>query len=87
MVSVRRWEKLIDSGLEEIIQNPVMDERRRILNWISKFNYWKDQVDYFARAGEGTGQWFLDSVEFKSWIEGEKRFLWCRGGRKSHPSS
>jgi hypothetical protein len=61
-----------------------MDERRKILNWISKFNYWKDHVDYFARAGDGTGQWFLGSVEYKSWIEGGKRFLWCRGDRKSH---
>ena len=64
-----------------------MDERRKILNWISKFNYWKDQVDYFARAEDGTGQWFLDSVEYRSWLDGGKRFLWCRGDRKSHTLS
>jgi hypothetical protein len=67
-----------------MIRNPITDEGRRILNWLSKSNFWANQLDYFARAENGTGEWLLDSPEFKSWVEGDKRFLWCCGGRKIH---
>jgi hypothetical protein len=73
---------LIVADLEEAIRNPVTDERRKILVWLSKRNFWTNQLDYFARAEEGTGQWLLDSPEFKKWIEGGKHFLWCCGDRK-----
>jgi hypothetical protein len=75
---------LIVADLEETIRNPITDERRKILNWLSKRNFWTNQLDYFACAEDGTGQWLLDSPEFKGWVEGEKRFLWCCGGRKIH---
>jgi hypothetical protein len=75
---------LIVADLEETIRNPITDERRKILNWLSKRNFWMNQLDYFACAEDGTGQWLLDSPEFKGWVEGEKRFLWCCGGRKIH---
>jgi hypothetical protein len=65
-------------------REPVTDEHRKILNWISKRNYWTNQQDYFDRAENGTGKWVLDSVEFKEWIEGGNRFLWCRGDRRPH---
>ena len=69
--------------LEEHVCQPDTDERRKILNWISRRNYWTNQSDYFGRAEEGTGQWLLDSLEYKNWLEGGKRFLWCHGERKS----
>jgi hypothetical protein len=74
---------LIATDLEETIRNPAADERRKILNWLSKRNFWTNQLDYFARAEDGTGQWLLDSPEFKTWIAGEKQFLWCCGDRKT----
>jgi hypothetical protein len=78
---------LIFVDLEESARQPDKNEHRKILNWISKRNYWTNQSDYFALAEEGTGQWLLDSPEFKDWIEGGKRFLWCQGGRKSQYSA
>jgi len=74
--------------MERAIRRPVIQGKdRHILNWISEFNYWNDQQKFFDLAEHLTGQWFLDSVEFGSWIEGEKRFLWCPGDRKSHTLS
>jgi hypothetical protein len=75
-------ELLINPELDHKTLNPVADERRKILNWISKLNYWDNQKDYFDRTEPRTGQWFLDSVEFKGWMEGETRVLWCPGDRK-----
>ena len=75
---------LTDPELDKIAQNPVTDERRKILNWLSKLKYWDKQKDIFGRTEPGTGQWFLDSVEFKDWMEGESRVLWCPGDRNPH---
>jgi hypothetical protein len=77
---------VIDADLEQTIGNPVTDERRKILDWLSKHNFWKNQIDYFACAEDGTGEWLLDSAEFKRWFEGleGKRFLWCCGDRGLH---
>jgi hypothetical protein len=70
--------------MERAIRQPVIQSAdRRILNWISEFNYWTEQQKFFDLAEPLTGQRFLDSVQFRSWIEGEKRFLWCPGNRKS----
>lgn len=77
--------RLIAADLEERLENPVPDERRKILNWLSKRNFWKNQIDYFARAEDGTGQWLLDSPQFECWVQkGGNRFLWCYGDRKVH---
>ena len=74
--------------MEGTIPQPVIQGAdRKILNWISEFNYWTEQQKLFDLAEPLTGQRFLDSVELRSWIEGEKRFLWCPGGRKSHTLS
>jgi hypothetical protein len=79
---------LIGLDMERAIRQPVIQgEDRTILNWISEYNYWIDQQKFFGLAEPLTGQQFLDSVELQSWIEGEKRFLWCPGDRKSHPLS
>ena len=64
-------------------RDAVTDERRQVLNWLSNLNYWNKQKDFFERTEPGTCQWFLDSAEFKAWMEGGKRVLWCPGDRKS----
>lgn len=79
---------LIGLDMERAIRQPVIQGvDRNVLNWISEFNYWTDQQKFFDLAEPLTGQRFLDSVELGSWIEGEKRFLWCPGHRKSHTLS
>ena len=79
---------LIGLDMERAIRQPVIQgDDQNILNWISEFNYWTDQQKFFDLAEPLTGQRFLDSVELKSWMEGEKRFIWCPGDRKSHTLS
>jgi hypothetical protein len=74
--------------MERAIRQPVIEGLdRNILNWISEFNYWTDQQKFFDLAEPLTGQRFLDSVELRSWMEGERRFIWCPGDRKSHTLS
>ena len=69
--------------LEQTFRNQPENEHRTILNWISKLNYWTKQNDTFGHAAPGTGEWLLESSEFKGWIEGDKRVLWCPGDRNN----
>lgn len=54
------------------------EQRTKVLNWVAPFDYTVQQ-NYFRQRKTGTGQWFLDSAEFKSWVETEKQTLFCPG--------
>jgi Cdc6-like AAA superfamily ATPase len=54
-------------------------ERRTILDWLTKIDYGTQQSDFIGRRQEGTGQWLLDSDEFQRWSNGSKQTLFCPG--------
>jgi hypothetical protein len=65
-------------------ENKLRDEEsRRIVEWLSPLDFSADQIDYYNIREKGTGEWILDTDEFKEWINGSKRTLWCHGIRKS----
>jgi hypothetical protein len=50
-------------------ENRILDEeRRKIVKWLSRLNYWQNQDDTFERRQEGTGEWLLNDSGFQSWI-------------------
>ncbi|KAH8728256.1 WD domain-containing protein, partial [Phaeosphaeriaceae sp. PMI808] len=40
-----------------------------ILDWLTPVNYGPQHSDYINRRQPGTGQWLLDSAQFKAWVE------------------
>jgi hypothetical protein len=50
-----------------------------VAEWISPTDFPAQQLDLIARREEGTGQWFLDSPEFVSWLRGPRSTLFCPG--------
>jgi hypothetical protein len=50
-----------------------------VLAWLSPTDFPTQQHDIISRRQEGTGQWLLDSPEFKSWLQGPHRTLFCPG--------
>lgn len=61
------------------------EERSTIIDWLSDFDFRKKQSDVFEKRTDGTGQWLLESQEFKGWLVGNSETLWCPGIRKRHP--
>jgi Cdc6-like AAA superfamily ATPase len=55
------------------------EECQAILDWLTPIDYASQQNDFITRQQEGTGQWLLDSVEFKAWVQTEKQTLFCPG--------
>ncbi|KAF4633985.1 hypothetical protein G7Y89_g4134 [Cudoniella acicularis] len=54
-------------------------ERDHTLNWLSVMDYIALQSDYLRCRQPGTGEWFLDSAVFNTWVETEKQSFLCLG--------
>ncbi|KAI0445621.1 hypothetical protein F4803DRAFT_120273 [Xylaria telfairii] len=55
------------------------EEDLKILNWFARTNYGSQQTDYFRRRQSGTGQWLLNSKEYRDWTNGTNKTLFCPG--------
>jgi Cdc6-like AAA superfamily ATPase len=53
--------------------------RQTILDWLSPLDYHPQHSDTFARSTEGTGQWFISSPQFRSWVSATNQTLFCPG--------
>lgn len=56
-----------------------LEQQLATLNWLTPVDYAAQQSDFINRRQAGTGQWLLDSPEFKTWVEAEKQTLFCPG--------
>ncbi|KAH0493756.1 hypothetical protein TgHK011_000407 [Trichoderma gracile] len=54
-------------------------EDLEILDWVTPLNYGPQHSDFFNRRQPGTGQWLLDSAEYKSWLTESNKTLFCAG--------
>jgi hypothetical protein len=50
-----------------------------VLDWVSLTDFPAQQHDIISRRQKGTGQWLLDSPEFKEWLQGAHKTLFCPG--------
>lgn len=50
-----------------------------ILDWVTPINYGPQHSDFFNRRQPGTGQWLLESAEYKSWWAEDNKKLFCSG--------
>jgi hypothetical protein len=54
-------------------------EREKILNWLTPFDYASQQHDFLSRRQQGTGESFLDSKQFQTWLNTNEQTLFCPG--------
>ncbi|CAG7985724.1 unnamed protein product [Penicillium nalgiovense] len=71
--------QIMKRGVAKLVQYQDEEARQEVLDWLSRQNYATQQSDFLGRREQGTGQWFLDSSEFKDWISGSKQTLFCPG--------
>jgi len=55
------------------------DERNKILCWACPVDASAKHYDISSIHHPGTGEWLLESDEFRAWIGGAGQVLWCRG--------
>ncbi len=56
-----------------------LQQHNAIMQWLSPTDFPTRQHDIITRRQEGTGQWFLDTPEFKRWLDGSDKTLFCPG--------
>ncbi|KAL9048114.1 MAG: hypothetical protein Q9162_007855 [Coniocarpon cinnabarinum] len=49
------------------------------MQWLSPIDFTAQQSDIISRRQDGTAQWFLESLKFKSWLQGPDKTLFCPG--------
>ncbi|EDN96577.1 hypothetical protein SS1G_01503 [Sclerotinia sclerotiorum 1980 UF-70] len=54
-------------------------ESSKIIDWLTPINYAPQQQDYINQRQPGTGEWLLDSPEFRQWVESDVQRLFCPG--------
>ncbi|KAH6693786.1 hypothetical protein F5X68DRAFT_258632 [Plectosphaerella plurivora] len=52
---------------------------RTILDWLSEADYAAQQSDFLRRRQAGTGQWLLESQEYRQWVATPETTLFCPG--------
>ncbi|KAL7943214.1 hypothetical protein V8C42DRAFT_359352 [Trichoderma barbatum] len=69
----------INTNIEDIQSQLQSEEDRMALDWLSDFDYISQHRNYLHRRQNGTGQWFLDSREYQTWLSTSKQQLLCPG--------
>ncbi|OCL04595.1 ankyrin repeat protein, partial [Glonium stellatum] len=69
----------VQGGVDELLHRQHAHEDNTILDWLTPIDYAPQQSGFIARRQEGTGKWFLDSKQFKEWLNQAKKTLFCPG--------
>ncbi|KAM0524671.1 hypothetical protein ACHAPE_000770 [Trichoderma viride] len=71
--------KDILSDVYELDHNQHNQQRQAIFDWLTPVDYSPQHHDFISRRQEGTGQWFLRSPEFQTWLKNNGQTLFCPG--------
>jgi hypothetical protein len=66
-------------NIVKLVQHQDYQQSRTVLDWLTPVDYALQQSDFINRRQAGTGQWLIDSAEFKVWVENDKQTLFCPG--------
>lgn len=69
----------IQDSVDAVQRDQERQKNQVLVEWISSAKYSSQQSDFIARREPGTGQWFLDSPEFKNLLAGNSHTLFCPG--------
>ncbi|KAK4034663.1 hypothetical protein C8A01DRAFT_48998 [Parachaetomium inaequale] len=69
----------VDEQGTRYMQAKIGEEQEASLKWLTSINYAAQHSDFLKRRQLGTGQWLLDSAEFKAWVGTPKQVLFCPG--------
>ncbi|KAF9772904.1 hypothetical protein IL306_009351 [Fusarium sp. DS 682] len=69
----------LSDGVQDMRFRQLNQEHQAILDWLIPFDYGTQQSDYFGSRQQGTGQWFLESTEYREWRNADGKTLFCPG--------
>ncbi|KAK1251818.1 hypothetical protein MKX07_007297 [Trichoderma sp. CBMAI-0711] len=70
----------VQKGVDTLLYVQQNKDHQKVLNWLTPIDYAPQQRDYISVRQPKTGNWFLSSEEFQTWINSDKHTLFCPGG-------
>ena len=66
---------------EDLQSSQTNIERQRAIAWLSPLSesFANQQSDTLSKRQPGTGNWLLETMEYRSWLHGGEGILWCYG--------
>jgi Cdc6-like AAA superfamily ATPase len=71
--------RLTRDRVVKLVRHQEDQGRQAILDWLAPAEHASQQSDVFGRRQAGTGQWLLNSPEFKTWSSSSGQTLFCPG--------
>jgi ankyrin repeat protein len=69
----------LSDGIKDMQFRQLNQEWQAILDWFTPVDYGTLQSHYFGKTQQGTGQWFLESTEYREWLDADGKTLLCLG--------
>ncbi|UKZ77609.1 hypothetical protein TrVFT333_005333 [Trichoderma virens FT-333] len=69
----------VEKDVHKLVNKQYSHEHKAVLDWLTPIDYALQQNDFISRRQEGTGRWFLESVEFQAWLKTNMQTLFCPG--------
>ncbi|OBT39768.1 hypothetical protein VE00_10222 [Pseudogymnoascus sp. WSF 3629] len=66
-------------GVKSIQESHDSEQYRVVMDWLSSTDFPAQQSDIISKRQEGTGKWFVESLEFANFLQGAKQTLFCPG--------
>ncbi len=77
--ATNRKADILDNRLQSLQLDNEHKDRQALLDWLTSSNYPAQQATLARTRQEGTGSWFIESEEFKTWSENDDKTLICQG--------
>lgn len=71
--AIRKVLPTLQTNISAIRDVQTHEQQKAILDWLSPTGFPIQQHDIITRREAGTGQWFIDSPEFKRWLQGHDK--------------
>ncbi len=68
--------------ISKVTSKMLTEEEERMLEWLSKYPFFKSHLSATERREPDTGEWVLKSSEFDTWRKSGGRILWLYGNCK-----
>ncbi|KAL6824068.1 ankyrin repeat-containing domain protein [Trichoderma camerunense] len=69
----------MEKNVHKLVHKQYSQEHQAILGWLTPIDYAPQHNDFISRKQEGTGQWFLESTKFETWLNTKGQTLFCPG--------
>lgn len=66
-------------GVDQLVNAQYDQERQAILDWLTPIDYATQQSDFISRRQASTGEWLLESDQFRTWVDSSNQTLFCPG--------